>query len=116
MKCFFVAVDRDLSGDLCLFRKGVPEDGVRETCASGAGSLVLEFGLLSRLLGDPVYENRARRAVDVLWGLRSEVTGLTGGSPVGHRQVTRLQAARPRRAARVCYNLSHSQMFGVWQN
>ncbi|XP_037070597.1 ER degradation-enhancing alpha-mannosidase-like protein 1 [Pollicipes pollicipes] len=57
-------------------RLGVPVDGVRETCSSGAGSLVLEFGLLSRLLGDPVYEMRARRAVDILWGLRSQVTGL----------------------------------------
>ncbi|KAF0299750.1 ER degradation-enhancing alpha-mannosidase-like protein 1 [Amphibalanus amphitrite] len=61
-------------------RQGVPEDGIRETCASGAGSLVLEFGLLSRLLGDPVYENRARRAVDILWSLRSQVTGLTGNT------------------------------------
>ena len=63
-----------------ILRQGVPEDGIRETCASGAGSLVLEFGLLSRLLGDPVYENRARRAVDILWSLRSQVTGLTGRS------------------------------------
>ena len=65
---------------MVFLRQGVPEDGIRETCASGAGSLVLEFGLLSRLLGDPVYENRARRAVDILWSLRSEVTGLTGKS------------------------------------
>lgn len=57
---------------------GVPFDGINETCTAGAGTLLLEFGLLSRLLGDPVYEGVARRAVNRLWSLRSNVTGLFG--------------------------------------
>jgi len=51
---------------------------VNETCTAGAGTLLLEFGLLSRLLGDPVYEGFARRAINQLWSLRSNVTGLFG--------------------------------------
>ena len=57
---------------------GVPKDSLNLTCTSGAGSLMLEFGLLSRLLGDPVYETVARRAVDHLWNHRNNVTGLFG--------------------------------------
>ena len=38
----------------------------------------MEFGLLSRLLGDPVYENLARKAVRVLWDHRHPKTGLVG--------------------------------------
>ena len=58
--------------------EGVPEDCINETCTSGAGTLVLEFGLLSRLLGDPIYESYARRAVRRLWEYRSNITGLLG--------------------------------------
>ena len=57
---------------------GIPHDSVNETCTAGAGTLLLEFGLLSRLLGDPVYEGFARRAINQLWSLRSNVTGLFG--------------------------------------
>lgn len=53
---------------------------MNETCTSGAGTLLLEFGLLSRLLDDPVYEGYARRTVDQLWSHRSNVTGLFGKS------------------------------------
>ena len=58
---------------------GVPKNCLNLTCTSGAGSLMLEFGLLSRLLGDPVYEMVARRAIDRLWTHRSNITGLFGG-------------------------------------
>ncbi|XP_013062749.2 ER degradation-enhancing alpha-mannosidase-like protein 1 [Biomphalaria glabrata] len=58
--------------------EGVPTNCVNVTCTSGAGTLVLEFGLLSRLLNDPVYEAVSRRAVTTLWKLRSNVTGLLG--------------------------------------
>jgi len=57
---------------------GVPVNGSTHTCTAGAGSLVLEFGLLSRLVGDPVFEMKARRAVKVLWDHRDPVTGLVG--------------------------------------
>ena len=57
---------------------GVPKDCLNETCTSGAGTLVLEFSLLSHLLQDPVYESVARRALEGLWKYRSNVTGLLG--------------------------------------
>ncbi len=57
---------------------GVPDDEPMETCTAGAGTLTLEFTLLSRLLGDPVYENVARRAVRALWDHRHRRTGLVG--------------------------------------
>ena len=57
---------------------GVPINGSNSTCTAGAGSLVLEFGLLSRLVGDPTFEMRARKAVKVLWDRRHPVTGLVG--------------------------------------
>ena len=59
-------------------QSGVPDDCTNTTCLAGAGSLLLEFGLLSRLLADPVYESLARRTVDQLWLYRSNVTGLFG--------------------------------------
>ncbi|XP_054163737.1 ER degradation-enhancing alpha-mannosidase-like protein 1 [Oppia nitens] len=59
------------SGDQCNWCQS-------HTCTSGAGSLILEFGLLSRLLGDPVYESVARRATQALWRMRAEQTGLLG--------------------------------------
>ena len=57
---------------------GIPEDMVVESCTAGAGTLTIEFTLLSRLLGDPVYENVARRAVRALWERRHRNTGLVG--------------------------------------
>lgn len=54
-------------------------DGTRnDTSTAGAGSLSLEFSILSRLIGDPVYERVARRAVHSLWNKRNNVTGLLG--------------------------------------
>ncbi|CAF0905716.1 unnamed protein product [Rotaria sordida] len=54
-------------------------DGSRnDTSTAGAGSLSLEFSILSRLVGDPVYEQVARRAVNSLWDKRNNVTGLLG--------------------------------------
>ncbi|XP_077977532.1 ER degradation-enhancing alpha-mannosidase-like protein 1 [Glandiceps talaboti] len=59
-------------------RSGLPEDTTNETCTAGGGSLLLEFGLLSRLIQDPVFESFARRAMRTLWSLRSNETGLVG--------------------------------------
>lgn len=50
----------------------------KETCTAGAGTVLLEFGILSRLLGDPTFENLARKAVAALWKYRSMETGLFG--------------------------------------
>ncbi|OWK02662.1 EDEM1 [Cervus elaphus hippelaphus] len=59
-------------------KTGVPPDSNNETCTAGAGSLLVEFGILSRLLGDSTFEWVARRAVKALWSLRSSDTGLLG--------------------------------------
>lgn len=53
-----------------------PND-ITETCSAGAGSLVLEFSVLSRLTGDPRFEQVAKRAFWAVWNLRSEI-GLIG--------------------------------------
>lgn len=59
-------------------KTGVPPDGINETCTAGAGSLLVEFGILSRLIGDSTFEWVARRAVRALWSLRNNETGLLG--------------------------------------
>ena len=64
-----------LQVNLCY---GLPVGGDLETCTAGAGTLTLEFTLLSRLLGDPVYESLARRAVRAIWERRHKFTGLVG--------------------------------------
>ena len=50
----------------------VLQDGRTTTCTAGGGSLLLEFSLLSRLLGDPIYEIYARRAVAGLYARRCD--------------------------------------------
>jgi hypothetical protein len=50
---------------------------VTETCSAGAGSLVLEFTTLSRLTGDPRFEDAAKKAFWSVWKHRSSV-GLIG--------------------------------------
>lgn len=59
---------------------GLPSILYNETCTAGAGTIILEFGILSRLLGDPVFENFARKAVEALWKRRSLETGLLGNA------------------------------------
>ena len=79
-------------------KRGVPKDCEwcrAHTCTSGAGSLLLEFGILSRLTGfvlkydynfdsnmccsgDPVFEGVARRATQILFHMRANQTGLLG--------------------------------------
>jgi hypothetical protein len=54
-----------------------PDEEVTETCTAGAGSLVLEFTTLSRLVGDPVFEDAAKNAFDAIWSRRSSL-GLLG--------------------------------------
>uniref|UniRef100_A0A2P2I8D5 alpha-1,2-Mannosidase n=1 Tax=Hirondellea gigas TaxID=1518452 RepID=A0A2P2I8D5_9CRUS len=59
-------------------RTGVPSGGRTDTCTAGAGSLLVEFGILSKLLGDPTYQQAARRANRALWVRRHNTTGLMG--------------------------------------
>eukprot|EP00833_Pecoramyces_ruminatium_P002189 jgi/Orpsp1_1/1176221/evm.model.c7180000056843.1 len=42
-------------------------------CSAGAGTLILEFGTLSRLTGDSRFENYARKALFKLWNKRSSL-------------------------------------------
>lgn len=46
---------------------------ITDTCSSGAGSLLLEFTMLSRLTGDPRFEEVARRAFFEIWARRSDL-------------------------------------------
>lgn len=48
-----------------------------ETCSAGAGSLVLEFTVLSRLTGDGRFEEMAKRAFWAVWHRRTDI-GLLG--------------------------------------
>lgn len=59
-------------------KSGVPSGSINETCTAGAGSLLVEFGVLSRLTGDSTFEAMARQAVRALWKLRNNETGLLG--------------------------------------
>ncbi|KER32566.1 hypothetical protein T265_01438 [Opisthorchis viverrini] len=59
---------------------GLRDNTTSETCLSGAGSLLLEFGCLSALLNDPTYASISRRVVLNLWSRRSSVTGLLGAT------------------------------------
>jgi len=61
-------------------RNGVPDYGVTETCTAGAGTLLVEFGILSRLIKDPIYESYARRTLKSLWDLKNKDTGLLGNT------------------------------------
>lgn len=56
-------------------QEGHPE--ITETCSAGAGSLVLEFTVLSRLTDDPRFEQLAKRAFWAVWNRRSSI-GLIG--------------------------------------
>lgn len=52
---------------------------VTETCSAGAGSLVLEFTVLSRLTGDSRFEEVAKRAFWSIWEQRSTLDLIGGG-------------------------------------
>ncbi|XP_034254051.1 ER degradation-enhancing alpha-mannosidase-like protein 3 [Thrips palmi] len=50
----------------------------RETCTACAGTMVLEMAALSRLSGEPIFEEKAHRAMDELWRLRHRSSDLMG--------------------------------------
>jgi mannosidase alpha-like ER degradation enhancer 2 len=58
-------------------RSGVPEGETPVTCTAGVGTYIIEFGALSRLTGNPVYEETALRALRALWRNQSAL-GLPG--------------------------------------
>ncbi|XP_020812182.1 ER degradation-enhancing alpha-mannosidase-like protein 2 [Drosophila serrata] len=58
-------------------RYGVPKGETSITCTAGVGTFLIEFGTLSRLTGNSIYEEVAMRAVHALWSHRSSI-GLFG--------------------------------------
>ncbi|OAD55906.1 ER degradation-enhancing alpha-mannosidase-like 3 [Eufriesea mexicana] len=58
--------------------KGVPLEASRETCTACAGSMILEMAALSRLTGESVFEEKAQKAMDILWRMRHRGTDLMG--------------------------------------
>lgn len=56
---------------------GVPVGETSITCTAGIGTFLLEFGTLSRLTGDPLYEEVAMNAVKALHYYKSNI-GLVG--------------------------------------
>ena len=64
--------------DKCEPRKfinilGVPEGETPISCTAGVGTFIVEFGALSRLTGNPVYEETAVRALRAVWSTRSSL-------------------------------------------
>lgn len=58
-------------------KKGVPPGETTITCTAGIGTFILEFGTLSRLTGDPIYEEVAMNALRALFQHQSKI-GLLG--------------------------------------
>lgn len=52
---------------------------ITETCSAGAGSLVLELTVLSRLTGDERFEEIAKRAFWAIWSRRSDLNLIGAG-------------------------------------
>lgn len=59
-------------------RHGMEGINENETCTACAGTLLLEFGALSRYLGNSSYEDLARAALDKLYQSREPETDLPG--------------------------------------
>ena len=54
-------------------RYGVPRNETPVTCTAGVGTFIVEFGALSRLTGDSVFERAAKRAMTALWDAKSDI-------------------------------------------
>jgi len=61
-------------------RSGLMPGETSETCTAGAGSLILEFGTLSRLTGNSIYEDVAKTAFHEVYKRRHISTGLLGNT------------------------------------
>lgn len=53
-------------------------DTALETCTACAGSMILEMAALSRLTGEPIFEEKAQKAMDELWRMRHRSSDLMG--------------------------------------
>jgi mannosidase alpha-like ER degradation enhancer 3 len=61
-----------------LTRELLTSEKDKYTCTACAGTLLLEFTLLSRLTGVAVYEERVVKAMDFLWDKRNRLSDLVG--------------------------------------
>lgn len=50
----------------------------KDTCTACGGTMLLEMAALSRLTGNSLYEKKARKAMDFLWGQRHRASDLMG--------------------------------------
>nr|XP_039269188.1 ER degradation-enhancing alpha-mannosidase-like protein 3 [Styela clava] len=50
----------------------------KDTCTACAGTMIMEMAALSRFTGDPIYEQKARKAMDYLWSRRQRSSDLMG--------------------------------------
>ncbi|KAL3079211.1 hypothetical protein niasHT_007301 [Heterodera trifolii] len=50
----------------------------QDTCTACGGTMILEWATLSRLTGNPIYEQKARKAMDFLWEQRHRGSDLMG--------------------------------------
>ncbi|KAG2422540.1 hypothetical protein HYH02_015427 [Chlamydomonas schloesseri] len=60
-------------------KTGAVHDNYNSTCTACAGTLLLEFGMLTALTGDPIYLEKAEFAAKALYDRRSRL-GLVGAS------------------------------------
>lgn len=58
-------------------KMGIPQGETSVTCTAGVGTFIIEFGALSRLTGDPIYEEIALNAIHTLYSYKSTI-GLYG--------------------------------------
>ena len=58
-------------------RSGKIPSETTDTCTACAGTMILEFGVLSRLTGNPIYEEKAKNAMRFLFSQRSD-KGMVG--------------------------------------
>lgn len=49
-----------------------------DTCTACAGTMIMEFGALSRLTGEPIFEQKAQKAMEAIWIYRSRHSDLVG--------------------------------------
>lgn len=49
-----------------------------DTCTACAGTMIMEFGALSRLTGEPLFEQKAQKAMEAIWIYRSRHSDLVG--------------------------------------
>jgi hypothetical protein len=69
----------------------VPPNENSNTCPAGAGTLLLEFGVLSRLTGNAQYETVAKKALISLFDRRSKLDLLGSDIDILTKKVTKIR-------------------------